>query len=95
MDNWNGKGSIFEIKLFKDVEVPVKALYNVVLDTKNGGYGFMEIYGHDESIFKSAVKKINDSRDYGLDNDIKAATAKSELSKIEGFPERDGPDCSL
>ena len=95
MDTWNGKGSIFEIKLFKDVEVPIKALYDVVPDRHNGGYGFMEIYGHDSSIFKPAVIKINDSREQGLDNVIKAATAKSEFSRADGTKEMNEPDCSL
>lgn len=92
MDSWNGKGSIFEIKLFKDIEIPVKALYDVVPDRHNGCYGFMAIYGHDESIFKEAVKKINDSREQGLDNAIKAATEKSNSVNVECSKEMDGPE---
>ena len=92
MDSWNGKGSLFEIKLCKDVELPVKAIFRLELDSRNGGYGFMEIYGHDESIYKEAVKKITDARDQGLDNVIKEATAKSELGRAEGAVEKEGPE---
>ncbi len=95
MDSWNGKGSLFEIKLIKDVEVPIKALYDVVPDDKNGGYGFMEIYGSDSSMFKTSLKKISASKEQELDNVIKSATAKSEISRAEGTVEKDEPDCSL
>ena len=95
MDSWNGKGSLFEIKLFKDVEVPVKALYDVVPDRHNGGYGFMSIYGHDDSLFREAVKCINESKEQGLDRVIKDATEKSNISRVDVTKEMDGPDCSL
>lgn len=91
MDTWNGKGSLFEIKLFKDVELPLKALYDVVPDSHNGVYGFMKIYGQDDSFFKESVKKINAPKEQELDNVIKAATAKSELGRAEGTKEPDGP----
>ena len=90
MDSWNGKGSLFEIKLIKDVELPVKAIFKLELDSRNGGYGFMEIYGQDESSYKEAVKKITDVRDQDLNAVIKSATEKSTLSKAEGTKESDG-----
>lgn len=89
MDSWNGKGSLFEIKLIKDVELPVKAIFRLELDSRNDGYGFMEIYGQDESSYKEAVKKINDARDKGIEDYIKLATEKSNLSKSEGTIEKD------
>ena len=87
MDSWSGKGSLFEIKLIKDVELPIKAIFRLELDSRNDGYGFMEIYGQDESSYKEAVKKINDARDQGLEDVIKLATEKSNLSKEEGTME--------
>ena len=91
MDSWNGKGSLFGIKLHKDVELPVKALYTVVPDRFNGCYGFMEIYGHDESIFKEVVKSINAPKEQTLDSVIKIATEKSQITKPEGTQGLDGP----
>ena len=84
MDSWNGKGSLFGIKLICDVELPVKAIFKMVPDRLNGGYGFMEIYGHDESIFREAVKSINVPKVQTLDSVIKSATEKSQFTKPEG-----------
>lgn len=60
MDDCSGGGSVFEIKLLKDVEIPIKALYKAVPDRDNGNYGFMEIYGTDEASFKPALKEIKE-----------------------------------
>lgn len=60
MDDCSGGGSVFEIKLLKDVEILVKALYKAVPDRENGNYGFMEIYGADEASFEPALKEIKE-----------------------------------
>lgn len=60
MDDCSGKGSVFEIKLLKDVEIPVKALYRAVPDKGNGNYGFMEIYGADDGCFKESLKGVHE-----------------------------------
>ncbi len=72
MDDCSGGGSVFEISLFKDVEIPVKALYRAVPDRGNGNYGFMEIYGADEEFFKPALKEIRETNP-ALDSVIRHA----------------------
>ncbi len=62
MDDCSGGGSVFELKLLKDVEVPVKALYRAVPDRGNGNYGFMEIYGADEEFFRPSLNEIREVR---------------------------------
>ncbi len=60
MDDCSGKGSVFEIKLIKDVEIPIKALYKAVPDRENGNYGFMEIYGANDESFSESLKAIHE-----------------------------------
>ena len=60
MDDCSGKGSVFEINLIKDVEIPIKALYKAVPDRGNGNYGFMEIYGANDECFKESLKGIHE-----------------------------------
>lgn len=78
MDECSGKGSVFEIKLIKDVEIPVKALYRAVPDKCNGNYGFMEIYGANDEFFTESLKEIHEVRPPMVDKVIANATRMSE-----------------
>lgn len=76
MDECSGKGSVFEIKLIKDVEIPVKALYRAVPDKCNGNYGFMEIYGANDELFSESLKEIHEARPLMVEELIADATEK-------------------
>ncbi|MBQ9688180.1 hypothetical protein IJV79_00930 [bacterium] len=53
-----GGGSVFEINLVKDVEIPVKAIYRAVPDCELGSCGFMSTYGMNDEPYEEALKEI-------------------------------------
>ena len=91
MDDCSGGGSVFEIGLLKDVEIPVKALYRAVPDRCNGNYGFMEIYGADEEFFKPALKEIHEVRQPLVQELISDASdrmdVENSVESVEKAPE--------
>lgn len=60
LDRWNGAGSMFEISLEWDVELPVKYISSVMPDDAVKIYGAREIYGCDfweDTVTKMDLKK--------------------------------------
>lgn len=56
-DNWNGAGSILEIKLEKDVKLPMKYISTAWPDGGRG-YAATEVYGICRSMWTPTLKKI-------------------------------------
>lgn len=57
-DTVNGGGSVFEIGLLKDVEIPVRAIGEFGLDAARGEWAFMSIYGTNDELFEESLKEI-------------------------------------
>lgn len=89
MDDCSGGGSVFEIKLLKDVEIPVKALYRAVPDRANGNYGFQEIYGENDEEFAEALKEIRAVEPEMVEDLIAAAEDKCEKLNNDLTPKSD------
>ena len=45
MDFWSGGGSLFEINLPKDLEIPIRTIQDAAIDDINSRYGVQEVYG--------------------------------------------------
>ena len=65
-DIWSGGGSVLEIELEKDVEIPTKAIFDVWIDCRgckaNGrGYDVYDVYGITSSAYTGSVK-FNENR---------------------------------
>lgn len=45
MDFWNGGGSLFEIELPKDLEIPIRMIHDVTIDELNSRWGVQKVYG--------------------------------------------------
>ena len=73
-----GGGSVFEINLVKDVEIPVKAIYRAVPDCELGSYGFMSVYGMNDEPYEEALKEIREVVPEKVEDLIAAATDRSE-----------------
>jgi hypothetical protein len=58
VDYWNGAGSILEIKLEKDVEIPIKYLDSAWIDGARG-YSVMDIYGVCGEFYHEMLKSID------------------------------------
>ncbi len=84
MDAWQGKGSVFEIELLKDVEIPVKALEWVRPDRANGEYGFMEIYGANDEYFTSSLKEIHEVPLTKVNDLIADAASRVDVEQSSG-----------
>lgn len=64
-DPWQGGGSVLEIKLDKDVELPIKFIWKAAVE-KHGGswnYGVDEVYGLVDSAWNGKVKEIHPMED--------------------------------
>lgn len=59
-NNWNGGGSILEIELEKDVEIPIKFIYTALPDGEESGYGIGDCYGMCGSAWTECVKQIKE-----------------------------------
>lgn len=58
-ESWNGSGSILDIKLDKDVEVPAEMIWDAWMDgTKPHGYDVDEVYGLIGSAWHGTLKMI-------------------------------------
>ena len=44
MDFWSGGGSLFEINLPKDLEIPIRTIQDAAIDDINSRYGVQEVY---------------------------------------------------
>lgn len=58
-DPWAGGGSVLEIQLEKDVEIPIKFIRSALPDGGDG-YSIHSVYGTTDSIWRDAVKKIKE-----------------------------------
>lgn len=56
-DPWGGSGSLFEIKLEKNVEIPFNIIRSASVDGYDG-YSISYCYGTDNSLWKKAIIKI-------------------------------------
>lgn len=54
-DEWNGAGSLLEIKLEKDCRIPARFIKTVVPDTKVSGYSVESVYGLDDNCWKDSI----------------------------------------
>ena len=66
-DIWGGGGSVLEIELEKDVEIPTKAIFDVWIDCRNckangRGYDVKDVYGICSSAFSGSVKFKEDDK---------------------------------
>ena len=61
-DAWSGGGSVLEIFLEKDVELPIKYIKSALPDSVGNGYSVQEVYGLCGSAWKDAVKAIKGPR---------------------------------
>lgn len=59
-DSWNGTGSLLEIECENDIIIPIKCIYDAVVDgTRLYGYDVNEVYGLVDSCWKESLKEIN------------------------------------
>lgn len=56
-DSWNGGGSVLEIQLEKDVELPIKYIGKALPDGCEG-YEIAEVYGVNSSLWREVIKSI-------------------------------------
>lgn len=62
-DAWQGGGSVLEIALEKDVDVPLKAIWTPWIDVNNGcpyGYSVDEVYGLSSEAWRGSLVKMKD-----------------------------------
>ena len=56
-DTWNGSGGCLEIILEKDIQLPLKYIDSIEVDSCNTrGYGIADVYGLDSSPWRDVVK---------------------------------------
>jgi hypothetical protein len=56
-DTWNGGGSMLEIVLEKDIQLPLKYIDSIEVDScSTRGYGVADVYGLDSSPWRDVVK---------------------------------------
>ena len=56
-DTWNGTGSMLEIVLEKDIQLPLKYIDSIEVDScSTRGYGVADVYGLDSSPWRNVVK---------------------------------------
>lgn len=59
-DCWSGGGSILEIECEKDIKIPIKCIFDCVVDgTKIYGYDVNDVYGLIGSCWKDTLKEIH------------------------------------
>lgn len=56
-DPWSGAGSVLDIRLEKDVRIPIKYIWTALPDGGQG-YSIRSVYGTDNSLWKETVKKL-------------------------------------
>lgn len=61
-DPWNGGGSVLEIELEKDVELPVKFIRSALPDGGDG-YSISNVYGLCGSVWRDTVKEIREPKE--------------------------------
>lgn len=84
LDITNGGGSYqFDIALYKDVEIPTKAIYRVVPDEELGSYGFMSTYGMNDEPYEEALKEIRVVVPEKVEDLIAAAVDKCERLNMD------------
>lgn len=54
IDFWNGSGSLLELKLEKDVKLPIKFVHEISPDSCYK-WGFKNIYGCDDSFYEESL----------------------------------------
>jgi hypothetical protein len=56
-DTWNGSGSTLEIVLEKDIQLPLKYIDSIEVDScSTRGYGVADVYGLDSSPWRDVIK---------------------------------------
>lgn len=58
-DCWNGGGSVFEIKLDKDVRIPIRFIAKALPDNERNSYSISSCYGMCRSVWRETLKKIH------------------------------------
>lgn len=58
-DRWNGSGSVFEIKLDKDVRIPIRFIASALPDSERDGHSLSRVYGMCRSVWRDTLKKIH------------------------------------
>lgn len=59
-DTWGGGGSVLEIECEKDIEIPIRCIFDAVVDgTKIYGYDVDEVYGLIGSAWENTLKEIH------------------------------------
>lgn len=68
-DPWNGGGSVFEIQLEKDVEVPIKFIRSALPDGGDG-WSIDSVYGMCGSAWKDVVKEIREPKTPEINEEV-------------------------
>ena len=58
IDFWNGSGSLLELKLEKDVKLPIKFVHEILPDSCYK-WGFKNIYGCDDSFYEESLISLS------------------------------------
>lgn len=58
-DRWNGSGSVLEIKLDKDVRIPIRFISTALPDNERDSYSIASCYGLLRSVWRDTLKKIH------------------------------------
>jgi hypothetical protein len=58
IDFWNGSGSLLELKLEKDVKLPIKFVHEISPDSCYK-WGFKNIYGCDDSFYEESLIRLS------------------------------------
>ena len=58
IDFWNGSGSLLELKLEKDVKLPIKFVHEISPDSCYK-WGFKNIYGCDDSFYEESLISLS------------------------------------
>ena len=72
-----GGGSLMNIALWEDVEIPVKAIGSVELDAARGERSFMSVYGENDEAFELTLKEIKPQSGKIVDNLVADASLRS------------------
>ena len=87
-----GGGSLFNIAIWKDVEIPLRAIGAFGLDAARGEYSFMSIYGENDEGFEESLKEIREAPQHEMVENILADAALR--SNEGGMPQAPGDrDC--
>lgn len=70
-DMWNGGGSVLEIKLNKNVEIPLKMIHSFHID-QTVKYDVGDVYGLCKSAWKESLKKITEDDEKSSKKEVKA-----------------------